>query len=303
MKLSDDHRPLCRLERAGEAVRTTGKRQFVLDWRSRAFTLLEVMLAIMMFGLVLSAIYTIWLAIMKGTKASQDAADAVQRSRITMRALEDALLTAQLFNANIGYYSFVADNQSMSMVSRLPASFPGVGRYGDQVVRRVSFYLEAGSDGMDQLVMTQAPLLMDLRSGEVEPYTIVLAKGVSVFDLQYWDMQKQDWVEEWVQTNSMPKLVQVILGLGKTPGSASRAQDVSARIVPLPGSAVALDLQMPFGPGMPGFGPGMTNRFGRGMIPGQQGYPPANYPAGGYPPGGFPGGYPGGYPPVNRPFR
>jgi len=227
--------------------------------RTRGFTILEMMISILMFALVLAAIYTIWIAILKGTQVSQAAAASVQRSRIAMHALEDALVTAQVFVANRDrWYSFLGDQQGMEMTSRLPATFPGVGAYGDQIVRRVIFELQPGKDGMEELVMTQYPLLLDISDSGVKPYTIVLAKDVSVFELQYWDMQKRDWVEEWTGqlTNSLPKLVAVTLGMGKVPGS-SRPQDVVARIVSLPANAVMPDIQ---GSLMPGARPGMTNR-------------------------------------------
>jgi hypothetical protein len=218
--------------------------------------MLEVMLAIMIFAMVLTAIYSTWLTILKGSKVSLEAAAAVQRSRIAFRAIEDALLTVQMYTANLGYYSFVGDESSLSMVSKLPASFPGVGRYGDQVVRRVSFYLDAGKDGMDELIMTQTPLLLDLRKGDVEPYTISLAKGVSTFSLVYWDPMKRDWVEQWVLTNQLPKMVQVTLGLGKQ-GQSSKPQDVVSRIMAVPSISVMPDLQA--GPMMGGMMP--TNRL------------------------------------------
>ncbi|MBN2507872.1 MAG: prepilin-type N-terminal cleavage/methylation domain-containing protein [Verrucomicrobia bacterium] len=223
----------------------------------RAFTILELMLAIFILGLVLTAIYATWMAILRGTKVSLEAAAAVQRSRIAMHALEDALLTAHMYTANIRHYAFLGDHENLSLVARLPASFPGVGRYGDQIVRRVSFELKQGEGGLDRLVMTQVPMLLDLESGDIEPYSIVLAKDVSVFDLLYYDLRQQDWVDEWSDTNQMPRLVQITLGLGKVPHSASQPRDVVTRIVALPSMAVP--------PGLQGFGgamapPGLNRR-------------------------------------------
>src|SRR5437879_5943157 len=56
--------------------------------RHHAFTLLEIMIAIAIFGMVLTAIYSTWLAILRGKKAGETAAAEVQRSRIAIRALE-----------------------------------------------------------------------------------------------------------------------------------------------------------------------------------------------------------------------
>src|SRR5947207_8189078 len=126
---------------------------------NRAFTILEVMIAIMIFAMVLTAIYATWLAILRGKKAGENAAAEVQRSRIAMRALEDAFLCAVMYTENSRYYYFMAESSGdmagISMVSRLPASFPGVGRYGDQIVRRVNFFTQPGKDGAQELIMSQ----------------------------------------------------------------------------------------------------------------------------------------------------
>jgi len=166
------------------------------------------------------------------------------------------LLTTVMYNASVNEYSFVGESGSISMVARLPATFPGVGRYGDQVVRRVSFYTQAGKDGQDELVLSQQPMLLDT-SGSVEAYTIPLAKDVAEFTLEYMDPQKRQWVDQWITTNQLPKMVRVILGLGRTQKTGSKAQDVVAKIVALPANAVTPDLQV----GMVGRGAMQTNRL------------------------------------------
>ena len=258
--------------------------------RSRpwAFTILEVMIAIGIFAMIITAIYTVWIAILKGTKAAQNATAAVQRSRIAIRTIEDALLTVQLFTENMKYYAFVTESEgdmaAVSMVSHLPASFPGVGRYGDQVVRRVSFYVRPGPDRGYELMMTQAPMLMATNNGGVEPYSIVLARDVTEFTLEFWDIQKREWVDEWLYTNQLPRLVSVTLGLGKV-GNSTQPQDVVTRVVAIPAAAVA---GVQAGPGPP-VGPGTPGTPG---LPGTPGAPPLRPGQPGYPQPGFPQPFP-----------
>src|SRR5205085_6791758 len=110
------------------------------------------------------------------------------------------------------------DMASVSMVSRLPTSFPGMGKYEDLVVRRVSFWTQPGKDGAQELIMSQAPMLQDTNSPSGAPYPIVLARDVSLFTLDYWDMRENDWFSEWKSTNQLPRLVRISLGLGKVQG-------------------------------------------------------------------------------------
>lgn len=225
---------------------------------SRGFTIVEVMLAIGIFAMVLTAIYATWTAILRGSASGRRAAAAVQRSRIAMRALEDALLTVRMYTENRKWYSFVAntggDMADLSMVSRLPASFPGVARYGDQVVRRVNFFVRGGPGGQNELVMTQVPLL-SANQAAVEPYSLVLAKDVSLFELEFWDPRANDFGKDWKLTNQLPKLVRVSLGQGHAKGS-SQPQDVVSRVIAIPSLMISREIQMPIGP--PG-GPPVNN--------------------------------------------
>jgi prepilin-type N-terminal cleavage/methylation domain-containing protein len=212
--------------------------------KRHGFTLLEVMIAMFIFAIILSAIYATWMGIVKGVKSGTKAAADVQRSRMAIRSIEDALLTAVVYQENIKWYYFVADTSgdlgALTFVSRLPASFPGVGRFGDSVVRRVSFYTQSGSDGKAELVMSQVPMLLNTNNGGAEGYSMVLARDVSKFEFSFYDTQKKDWVTDWANTNALPALVQVTLALGGSSSSSSRKpEDIVTRIVSMPSQVVA----------------------------------------------------------------
>jgi prepilin-type N-terminal cleavage/methylation domain-containing protein len=256
--------------------------------RRRAFTVIEVMIAIGIFAMVLVSIYSIWSGILRAAVAARNAADAAQRARIGIRTLEDALLTAQMFMANmppqsqVPYYNFLADSSgdfaAISFVAHLPATFPGVGRYGDNIVRRVTFKVVAGKEGVNNLVMEQGPMLMTMND-DFEPYSLVLAKDVQVFLIEFWGQQKEtrnyEWVNEWNSTNALPKLVRVALGVGKG-AKKGEAQDLVYRVIALPSTAVAPEWQMPIGGG----GPQNLNRFPPGQNPNQQQQPGSFGPGG-----------------------
>jgi type II secretory pathway pseudopilin PulG len=252
--------------------------------RSFAFTIIEVMLAIGIFMMIIMAIYSVWTGILKASKACRSAADSAQRARVAMRAVEDALTTAQMFTANmppqsqVPYYSFIADMNgdfgSLSFVAHLPATFPGVGRYGDQIVRRVTFTCEREKDGTIDLIMRQGPMLMAMEK-EFEPYSLVLAKDVQMFGFEFWGQPDPirkplefEWLDHWDSTNSLPKLVRVGLSLGKT-AKAGEGQDLVVKVVALPASAVQPDWQNPLGGpgGIPGGipGGGKPNRTGASL--------------------------------------
>ena len=234
-----------------------------------AFTLIEILIAIGILGMVLAAIFSSWTAILRATRVGLDAAAAVQRSRIVMRTIEDSLLCAQSFGLNQRYYGFEAKNGSdgyLSFVARLPESFPRSRKFGDLRVRRVTFSLESGTESSRQLVLRQSPLLMDLDKDENE-HPLVLAKYASDFKIEFWNTRTGDWDDEWKQTNQLPKLVKFSLKLADSANAARQAQQEMVRIVQLPATTVAGGWQMPMG--IPGrLPPGATPQPGINPQPG-----------------------------------
>ena len=251
-------------------------------WTSRAFTLVEIMIAIGIFSMVLAAIYSSWTAILRASKTGLEAAASAQRARITIRVLEDSLGSAQSFQQNLPYYAFVAENGSeamLSFVARLSKSFPRSGKFGDLDVRRVTFSIEGGADGGNQLVLRQNPLVMEMDVDEKD-HPIVLAKNVKGFEMQFWaeDKNPPDWVDEWKEqkTNQLPRLVMITLKLADNPHSTQVTEEIT-RIINLPAKTVLPIWQVPRGMGGPG-------------SPGGPGTPPITPP-----------GAPGGMPPVGPP--
>lgn len=139
-------------------------------------------------------------------------------------------------------YFFQADTAgqfaAVSFAADLSDSFPNSGMFGGERIRRVSFYVPPG--GHD-LVLEQNSLLADFERGG-EPASIILAREVQLFQLEFWDGQQRDFVEEWLSTNQLPVIVRVTLGFGVSKGSREPAQIVS-RVVRLPTVAVPREAQ------------------------------------------------------------
>lgn len=249
------------------------------------FTILELMLAMGIFAMILTAIYSIWIMILKGTRAAQKATAEVQRARVAMRALEDAFNCSQFYSANYRYYYFFAktdgDFADVSIVSRLPDEFLGSEQYQQlqQKIRRVHFEVMPGKDGSHDLMMTQAPILLPEKPQNVnyEPYTITLAKDVTYFQLMFFDSLKGEWLDSWQKTNQLPKIVQIALGLGKSANNSSKPSELVYSLVALPTDPVIGGLQ-------------------GGVPPGT--LPPGALPPGALPPGALP---PGTLPPGQNP--
>ncbi|HTL56063.1 MAG TPA: type II secretion system protein GspJ [Candidatus Limnocylindrales bacterium] len=234
----------------------------------RAFTLVEIMIAMGILALVLAAIYSSWTAILRASKVGLDAAAAVQRARIAGRMIEETLGSVESFAANQRYYGFVAENGSeprLEFVTRLSPSFPRNGKFAGLDVRRVIFSVERG-----ELMLRQKPYLWDDMDEDEKNYPLVLAKNVREFKTEFWDTRLGDWMDEWKQTNQIPTLVKVTLKLADNPYSTQVGEEVT-RVVSIPAVMVAPAWQMPRpfpgAPGVPG-APGTPGAIPGNPIPG-----------------------------------
>jgi type II secretory pathway pseudopilin PulG len=229
-------------------------------FRRRAFTIVEILLAMGIFSMVLVSIYSTWSAIVRGSKSAQVAAAAVQRSRVSVRAIEDAINTAQLYAGNDELYWFLADTKgefaSLSFVARLPESFPGGGLYPEpQRLRYVMFQVERGEFSDNQLMLKQCPLLRPRVGGELVTDDTVLSPNVDLFKIDFFDATKKDWLDEWKLTNAFPALVRVSIGMGNKPGTPEEKKVIITRIMAPSCIVVPLDAQMLGNPGLRGAQP------------------------------------------------
>src|SRR5580658_6428700 len=202
-----------------------------------AFTLLEIVISISIFTFIMISVIGCWKCIVSGKMIAEDAAAAAQRSRIGMRTLVEALTCTELDAQNIQFYGFLADTSSkfayLSLAARLPGDFPGSGLYGDNVMRRVTFDVEKDSDGKQNLIMNQSPLLAVLDDRNT-PYSIPLARDVNVFMLEFWSVQDGQWEVEWDSTNQLPPMVRVTLGCGHPADNPDVPYELICRTVALP---------------------------------------------------------------------
>jgi prepilin-type N-terminal cleavage/methylation domain-containing protein len=245
----------------------------------RAFTLIEVMVALAIFSMVIAAIYATWALVMRASQVGQDSAAQAQRQRVVLRAIGDALMGVESFQASQQYYWFkLANGESplLSFVARLPDNYARNGKFvgaangRDASSRRVTFSLAAGASGEKDLILRQNPILMDMDDDEKQ-YPLVLARNVKTFTIEWWgtnEMNKPDWSMEWddKQTNSIPQMLRIHLVLGSNTARGESAPDFSATcIYTVPSQMMPAMVQHGVaGQGGPG-GNGLLN----GLLPGQ----------------------------------
>jgi len=229
------------------------------------FTLLEIMVAIMIFSMVIAAIYATWSLVMRASRIGQNTSAQVQRQRVVLRTIEDALMGVESFQASQNYYWFQLENSGapvLSFAARLPDTFARNGKFAgtklgrDFYSRRVTFTLAADANGGNNLILRQTPILMDMDPDE-QQYPLILARNVKKFSVEWWDFQQREWSsKDWVNTNSIPPVLRVNLVLGADTVAGGTAPDfAAARILTVPSTMMPVAVQRGGGgapPGTPG---------------------------------------------------
>lgn len=219
----------------------------------RAFTLLELLVAMFVFAMVLTSLYMTWRVLMRSNVAALELAAEAQRKRLAVQTIEEALNAAVLFAASPTNYAFIADTTgaaaALSFVAHLGTGFPGSGRFDGESVRRLWFQVEPGPGGDGWLVMRQASMLAAL-DDPTQAFPVPLSRNVSEFRLEFWDERQGEFAEEWTLTNRLPALVRMTLGFAD-PRATRREVEHVTRVVRIPSVGVAADAQLGAGPGGP----------------------------------------------------
>src|ERR1017187_2038768 len=205
--------------------------------RRRAFTLVEIMVAITMFMMMMISVMACWKVIVSGTRTGETAAAMAQRARTSMRAIEDSLNNMYIPVYNNRYYYFTNYNKDqyacLDFAARLPSTFLGSDYFGDNVVRHVIFQVQPDPAERDKLnlVMTQYPVLA-IPSDQYPPKSIILARDVSLFTLSFWSPKDNEWHDDFLPKQpEVPPMILITLGTGHSARDAKVPFEVIQRVV------------------------------------------------------------------------
>lgn len=208
--------------------------------RRTAFTIIEIIIAAAILGVIVIAIYSAWESILRATRIGNAAADRIQRERIARDSIQRALNSILVFPENQEFYSFIAETEDekyalLSFTSYLPPDFPGSGFFLGERVRRVSFEVEPdGAHGLPDLVMHQERLMDEQEEDERKSVPIVLLTNLGLFQIEFWNTNSGEWEYEWLDTNSVPPMMRLILGFNGDEEENVFTSVVGANATPVP---------------------------------------------------------------------
>jgi prepilin-type N-terminal cleavage/methylation domain-containing protein len=205
------------------------------------FTLVEVMLAVAIMGLLITGVYATWSAGLSGWKRGTSVADAFQRQRVVMEALEDLARSAMFYTSKPELYEVRSDvdyglGDTVSFVTASDVLLP-VREQGIVGLRRVTL-------GIRRDVRRREPYLGITNSAAIEdellaptPVWHVVSADVIGFRVRYRNPADGAWHDRWEDPGLVPVALEFTV--------AFRAEDSSApplivtRAVEMPAAAFA----------------------------------------------------------------
>jgi general secretion pathway protein J len=208
--------------------------------RARGMTLLEVIIAVAILGMVSLLIYGAFDALGRGKKGEALRADRYRQGReaISRMSREFSAAFVSLHNPLVASQAtrrtaFIAENQNRG--DRVDfASFSHMRIERDRAESdqaEVGYFLARDPDVTDKVDLVrreQSPIDLEPRTGGV---TQVLVEDVETFDLQYLDPTNGQWLDSWDssqqsgQFNRLPLEIRIVLVLkGIRGGKALRFQ-------------------------------------------------------------------------------
>lgn len=218
------------------------------------FTLLEVLLAVTILGILITAVYSTWSAALNAWRRGSDASEVFQRQRIVMETLNELTQSIVFFGASPGLYAIIGTKtpglgDSVSFVTASDAFLPP-SETTDAGLRRVTISLEQDPYRRTYLaIVNQTALAPDDQSAG-QPQAHVISMDVSGFAVRYRNARDSDWYDKWDDTNTPPSALEFTVAFGQ-PGDRLPPV-VFTRAVDIPVAAFVAS-----GPaGIPGLLPG-----------------------------------------------
>ena len=191
-----------------------------------AFSMIELVVAISLLIMMFGTLYSSWAAILQSTRTGSEAAANVQRERVTVQHVADALAGAVMVEDGEDWYRFRADtwsdHSSLSFVQRIPENSR---KPSAQSFRRVSFSVKPSSNGREwELVRRETPVNQAPKATPVEPQELV--RRVRLFKVELLDANGE-WKTRWSGEGRLPRRVRISVAVGSGDPKDVRVREVS----------------------------------------------------------------------------
>lgn len=184
---------------------------------SHGFTLIEVLIAMSLLSIMVVLLFgSLKICADSWTKGENKIAQ-VNEIAVAYNFFQQHLAVAKPLLKNFkptdlqATLAFQGKNQSLQFASAFPAS---VGRLGLQL-----FSIKLAKEDEEQVIKVTITPLLATEDSQEQKEEVVLLRGVSDFSITYFgsddggDMSSGSWHDEWLEKNTQPRLVKIIIQL------------------------------------------------------------------------------------------
>lgn len=189
----------------------------VLKINMKAFTLLELLVAMTMMSIIATSLYASLSIGFKAKESSENSIDAKRSARVVMDLLKREIVSALppkgiMAGKFVGTDSRNESGNDMDSLSFFSAAYnPAENEVACDIVG-VEIAISTRED-TDEQVLVRGITTNLLSPRSLEPYEDILCSGIETFNLRYYD--GYDWLDEWDSGNyddSLPKAVEISIG-------------------------------------------------------------------------------------------
>jgi len=199
-----------------------------------AFTLLEVMLAVAILGLLMTTVYATWSAALIGWKRSASVSESFQRERIVMDTLSELTSSLVYFGSQNGLYDVQgthngSEGDTVSFVTSSDVFLPP-----DEAsiagMRRVTIGIFQDQGGNPFLGIINEPALQP-KETSYRNQIRVLSYNVCGLQIQYRDPRDASFKDQWNESIVIPEAIVYSVAFCTTdqtgpPVTVTRAVDI-----------------------------------------------------------------------------
>ncbi|OGV47460.1 MAG: hypothetical protein A2X46_14150 [Lentisphaerae bacterium GWF2_57_35] len=180
--------------------------------------MLELLIALAIMSAAFAIIWSTFSATVRAWTRGSELLDNLHHGDFVMEQMVSALRSAAFFSTAPDKYGFHLKDRGtgrdaadvVSWVTSGTAFLPPDSPLANGL-HRITVTIEDNRDGKPSVCVMAYPHLADIDEGSVETEKWFISSEVKGLECQVYNKEDEDWDDEWEDTNSIPRLVQITL--------------------------------------------------------------------------------------------
>ncbi|WP_168433646.1 type II secretion system protein [Pontiella sulfatireligans] len=184
--------------------------------QKRAFTLLEVIVAMVVLTIALSVAFQAFSGTIRAWKRGTEVIDGMKHGDFAMNQLVSAINSTIYFNNPRKTYAFKVEKNTsaglpadeISFVTSSGAFMPEYSPFTDGP-HRIKLLIDDDDRGNPALFVIAMPAIANDEDfeDEYDAEPELASRAVQGLEVLFWDDEAEDWTEEWEKENSVPERI------------------------------------------------------------------------------------------------